>query len=855
VANKILVARGTKARIEEIKSTLTVNELVYSTDTGELGVKKANGNIEYFMNATDINAKVDANANTNAYSIYALALYYRFDKLAIFSNAWESSLAVDPLEISESSSTSIPRGTAQYPNGETEGVIIPHGVTTIGNGAFFGWESNNQPLVIPNSVTSIKIAAFRFWEANTHPLVIPNSVTSIGASAFMNWPLVPYVEIQATTPPTLADANAFSGQNNAPIYVPDESVDAYKTATNWVNLADRIFPVSDMPNVNVLSDRVDTLETSKQDKLVAGDNITIDENTNVISASEETDPFFTAWDKSTGISITKSQVRDLIEATQALSGLMSATDKQRLDVLHALLEEDTENNVVDSINEVLSIFNNYPEGADLVSAFAGKVDKVSGKGLSTNDFTNNDKNKLAGIEAGAEVNPYSKTQLDNMLDEKVDKNANITAGTHPKITYDEKGLVTGGEALAASDIPNLNASKINAGTFDDARIPNLSPTKITQNASNRFVTDVEKAYWDGKQDKLVAGDNITIVGNTISASGGGGDGIDLNMLGYMNYAADIYYRARRQSLFSNAWESSLEVDPSEISVNSSFSSARGKAQYPNGETEGVIIPESVTSIGNNAFRNWQSNNQPLVIPNSVTSIGDYTFYGWSSNNQQLVIPNSVTSIGNSAFSQWNSNDKPLVIPDSVTSIGNSAFASWNSNNQPLVIPNSVTSIEFGAFGGWQANNQPLVIPDSVTSIGNSAFHNWKANNQPLVIPDSVTTIEGYAFQNWTANNQPLVIPNSVTSIGTAAFKNWISNTHPLVIPNSVTGIGMGAFMDWPLVPYVEIQAITPPTLTNINAFDNQNDAPIYVPDESVDDYKTATNWVNLADRIFSINDK
>ena len=133
MANKILVARGTKARIEEIKSTLTVNELVYSTDTGELGVKKADGNIEYFMNATDINAKVDPNAM--AYFDYAGSIYG--DKYNLLASAWEHSLTVDPLEISESSSPESPRGTAQYPNGETEGVIIPHGVTSIGNGAFF----------------------------------------------------------------------------------------------------------------------------------------------------------------------------------------------------------------------------------------------------------------------------------------------------------------------------------------------------------------------------------------------------------------------------------------------------------------------------------------------------------------------------------------------------------------------------------------------------------------------------------------------------------------------------------------------------------------------------------------------
>lgn len=77
------------------------------------------------------------------------------------------------------------------------------------------------------------------------------------------------------------------------------------------------------------------------------------------------------------------------------------------------------------------------------------------------------------------TNYFNKTEINSMLDNKVDKNANITAGTHPKITYDAKGLVTGGGALIAGDIPNLNASKINAGEFADARIPSLAASKIS----------------------------------------------------------------------------------------------------------------------------------------------------------------------------------------------------------------------------------------------------------------------------------------------------------------------------------------------------------------------------------------
>src|SRR5690554_5208911 len=46
----------------------------------------------------------------------------------------------------------------------------------------------------------------------------------------------------------------------------------------------------------------------------------------------------------------------------------------------------------------------YALASAVTSALAGKVDKVAGKGLSTEDYTTAEKSKLSGIEAGAQVN-------------------------------------------------------------------------------------------------------------------------------------------------------------------------------------------------------------------------------------------------------------------------------------------------------------------------------------------------------------------------------------------------------------------------------------------------------------------
>ena len=214
-------------------------------------------------------------------------------------------------------------------------------------------------------------------------------------------------------------------------------------------------------------------------------------------------------------------------------------------------------------------------------------------------------------------------------------------------------------------------------------------------------------------------------------TGGGGGGIT-----YEDYTRTFYLALGKSTLFSNAWEHSLTVN----TVN--------KANYPNGEIDGVIIPNSVTSIGEWAFRAWSSNNQPLVIPNSVTSIGDQAFYYWTSNNQPLVIPNSVTSIGDGAFSQWTSNTHPLVIPNSVTSIKASAFYYWTSNNQPLVIPNGVTSIGNSAFSNWSLVPYVEMKRTTPPTLSNKSAFDYQGI-APIYVPDASVTAYKTAT-NWTA---------------------------------------------------------------------------------------------------------
>ena len=199
----------------------------------------------------------------------------------------------------------------------------------------------------------------------------------------------------------------------------------------------------------------------------------------------------------------------------------------------------------------------------------------------------------------------------------------------------------------------------------------------------------------------------------------------------------------------------------------------------------VIIPDSVENIGSNAF-NYCTSLTSVNIPDSVENIGSNTF-NYCTNLTSITIPDSVTTIENGAF-QGCSGLTSVTIPDSVTSIGNSAFSGC-SGLTSVTIGNFVTSIGNGAFGGCSSLTS-VTIPDSVTTIGTYAFYNCTSLTS-VTIPNSVESIKDYVFQNCT-NLTSVTIPDSVTSIGNSAFSGC-SGLTSVTVPNSVTSIGSNAF--------------------------------------------------------------
>ena len=242
----------------------------------------------------------------------------------------------------------------------------------------------------------------------------------------------------------------------------------------------------------------------------------------------------------------------------------------------------------------------------------------------------------------------------------------------------------------------------------------------------------------------------------------------------------------------------------------------------------IEIPTSVTSIGENAFRDC-SGLKSIDIPNSVTNIGDGAFYGCG-ELKSIDIPNSVTSIGVGTFGKC-SGLTSITIPNSVISIGDGAFNGCFSLDT-IFIPKNVEIIGIGAFSAFTATDDPsqsrlkaiivdkdnpyftsldgalydkdiktllqcpiekegtFVIPSTVDSI--CIYSGCGSHISELIIPGSVRNIPPYTFA-FCPELTTILMQEGVRKLDEASFYVNPKLEH-VIFPNSLTTIESSAFL-------------------------------------------------------------
>lgn len=221
------------------------------------------------------------------------------------------------------------------------------------------------------------------------------------------------------------------------------------------------------------------------------------------------------------------------------------------------------------------------------------------------------------------------------------------------------------------------------------------------------------------------------------------------------------------------------------------------------EFEELVLPDSVTEVGNYQFYNFSS-LKSVVIPNTVTRIGKNSFAGCSSlesitfpfvgekaeegsNNyfgyifgalayyqnsdfvpttiKEVVITNA-TTIYENAFDSC-SEITTIILPTTLETINNYAFSNCSSLLE-MEIPSSVTTIGISAFSGCTSLTK-VDFPENVTTLSDRLFANCSSLAE-FEISEKVTTIGFNTFEG-CSSLKVVVIPNNVTEIGKSAFEN------------------------------------------------------------------------------------
>ena len=253
----------------------------------------------------------------------------------------------------------------------------------------------------------------------------------------------------------------------------------------------------------------------------------------------------------------------------------------------------------------------------------------------------------------------------------------------------------------------------------------------------------------------------------------------------------------------------------------------------------------------------------------IEEIGESTFYECTALNINMSLPN-LKVIEYGGFSSTSSLKGRVNLPNLETVTGGTFRSSGIE-----YIDNLGKITDTGYQEDWKglctgcASLREVVLPETLTIINRDAFNGCVSLYQ-INIPESVEEIGAYAFLR-CAFEGDLVLPY-VKAIGDSAYSNcshienvqldrveslgayvfqFCSSLKKAIIGPNCTAIGEKTFANCAAFETLIVYATTPPSLDSSNFIGST--VYIYVPDASVEAYRTATNWSTYASQIKPIN--
>ncbi len=213
----------------------------------------------------------------------------------------------------------------------------------------------------------------------------------------------------------------------------------------------------------------------------------------------------------------------------------------------------------------------------------------------------------------------------------------------------------------------------------------------------------------------------------------------------------------------------------------------------NGELilESITIPNSVTSIGNDAFCGADKLTT-VNLPAGLTSIGDRAFNG-TKKLSSITLPEGLVSIGMAGF--YISGLTSVTIPSSVTDLGSAAFAGCASlESANFASGSSLTVLPTEAFSSC-SKLKTVILPQNLVSIGDNCFGSKVADNyvpiQEIDLPSTLIEIGEYAFM-YCKDIKEIEFPSGLLVINTSAFKGC-TGIKNITLPASLTALNINAF--------------------------------------------------------------